>query len=291
MEEGAPRGRDWWGRGVVDLPARMPTPKPKPHPKPQPKPVLASGLAAAMRADAEAARVVRPDGIWSRESVDARRTRIHAALGTESVDASGLSGNHVMRFLMAGWRKEHDHAARLIALNPPDPSSTAAGPIPLVPPPIAAPERPYRGECLAPGCHKEVRRAGDPFCGSPDCREWAVSARRARAQQRAYDLYHRDPKAANQLRVAQRRRKRVRDRLQSRTHLRRCFVNNHPFKITDARRATCGDPAHKIAHQRDRWRRARARYYDRHLRVARRSSRRAKRYAPRAHFILTELMA
>jgi hypothetical protein len=190
----------------------MPQPKPKSNPKPQPKPGLASGLEAALRADVEAARVVQPDGIWSVESQDARRARIYAALGTESVDAAGLSGNHRARFIQAGWREEHDHTGRLIALHPPDPSF-AAGPIPVIPPPPAASsERPYRGECLAPGCHKEVRRQGDRFCGAPECREWAVQARRARAQERAGERYRQDPKGASALRAAQARAKRFRDR-------------------------------------------------------------------------------
>jgi hypothetical protein len=242
-----------------------------------------------MRADAEAVRVVRPNGIWSTESLASRRARINAALGTESVDAAGLSGNHRARFVQSGWREEHDHAGRLIALHPPDRSSGATGPIQMASPSRATPpERPYRGECLAPGCHREVCRAGARFCGHPDCREWVRSAARERARQRAYDLYHQDPKAANQLRVAQRRRKRARDRLASRTHLRRCFVNNHPFEITDARRTTCGDPAHWTAWHREQDCQRHARARARRASPPRPRHRRAKRYIGKARYIRTE---
>ncbi len=245
-----------------------------------------------MRADLEAVRVVRPDGIWSTESQDARRARVNAALGSESVDASGLSGNHVMRFLMAGWCEEYDHTGRRIALHPPGSSSSAAmDPIRLPPAPTPAPERPSRGPCFAPGCGREVRRLGDKFCGSPECREWARSAQCARARERMRTLYAQNPALYIQRVVESRRRTRQRDRLTSRTHLHRCFGGDgHWFEIVDRRFATCGDPAHRKAHQRERNRLRQARYYTRHLRAPSRSRHRPKRYVPRARFIVTEAL-
>jgi hypothetical protein len=280
----------------------------------QPKsgPVLASGVAAALRADAEAAQSIDPR---HPESVEARRARVHAALGQASVDARGLSRNHVMRFLVAGWREEYDHTGRRIALHPPVPSvpppgvapttSAASAPTPdmaatttiatpgiplrLPPPPPPPSRRPYRGPCLAPGCGREVRRIGDLFCGSPECREWQVQRNRGRARQRAYDLYHRDPKAANQLRIAQRRRKRRCDRIASKTLSRHCAWANCRFEVTDGRSHYCS-PEHAKAGYRELNRLAAARYRARHA-PPRRSYHRAKRYVPRAHYILTELMA
>jgi hypothetical protein len=238
-----------------------------------------------VRADAEAVRVVRPDGIWSRESADARRARVNAALGTESVDARGLGGNHIMRFLMAGWREKHDYAGRLIALHPPDPSSVQTGPIQLRPPPITGPERPYRGECLAPGCHKEVRRAGDRFCGSPECREWAQEAHRAHAR----EIYHQDPKAANARRAAEARAKRLRDRT-ARTVRRFCFVDSHPFTTTDPKRRVCLDPEHQARYRRDLACLRQARFRRRH-RTPKRLRIRTKPYRGKARFIVTEALA
>jgi hypothetical protein len=257
-------------------------------PKPDGKPMVRSGLAAAMRADAEAARVVRPGGIWSRESVEARRARIHAALGTESVDAAGLSGNHRARFLQAGWREEHDYTGRLIALHPPD-GSPAAGSIRLQPPPARALERPYRGECLAPGCHKEVRRQGDRFCGSAECREWAVQARRARAQERAGERYRQDPKGASALRAAQARAKRFRDR-RARERRHHCVICGTLFLTSDPKRRACDNRDHQKAWRAEQHRQAQARYDARH-RIPKRLLIRTKPYRGKARYIVTEARA
>jgi hypothetical protein len=118
-----------------------------------------------------------------------------------------------------------------------------------------------------------------------------IQRNRARAREYFRVRYAQNPTLYNQRTVASRRLRRLRVRIASRTHLRRCFVGNHLFEVTDGRFATCGDPAHQKAWQRELWRRASARYYNRHFRVLRRSRYRVKRYAPRAQYILTELMA
>jgi hypothetical protein len=250
---------------------------PTPIAKAAPTPKLASGLAAAMRAQAGAVRRVadpqNPANAWYQEPAASRRARINAALGTESVDAAGLSGNHLMTFLMAGWREEIDHTGRRIALHPPDPSAAPAGPRPLTPAPAPAPERPYRGTCLTPGCSRGVRRVGDKFCGALACREVAKERERALGRDRSRTLYAQNPALYIQRTIASRRRKRQRDRFATRTHLRRCHGGRHWFEVVDGRRATCGDPDHQKAHQREQNRIRQARCYARHLRAPRRAHR------------------
>jgi hypothetical protein len=209
--------------------------------------------------------------------------------------------------VLVGFREECDHTGRRVVLHPAIPSDVSLGmaangpemaapvrpgvvapgtPRRLLSPPPGPPERPARGECWAPGCHKEVRRAGDRFCGAPECREWAVQARRARAQERARERYLKDPKAANQLRAAQARAKRARDR-RARTVRRFCFVDSHPFTTDDPTCRVCDDPEHRAAWRRDRWCRASARYRRRH-RTPKRLHIRTKPYRGRARYLTTE---
>jgi hypothetical protein len=246
---------------------------------------LLSGIAVALRAQAALARA----GITS---IPKRQAILREQLGGESVDATGLSGGERLWFVFCGFREECDHAGRVVALHPPASLSPPVGPDRVSPSSPSAPERPSRGECLAPGCHREVRQAGHKFCGAPECRSWMAERNRARARERAALRYAHNPKLANQRTLESRRRRRFRIRRETRTRLRRCGGGDHWFDVTDGRRTTCGDPAHALAWKRKRNRRNQARYYHRYLGADPQSSRRRpKRYAPQAKYILTELMA
>jgi hypothetical protein len=114
-----------------------------------------------------------------------------------------------------------------------------------------------------------------------------IHRNQARAREYSRVRYAQNPTLYNQRTAQSRRRTRQRDRLATRTHLRRCFVGNHLFEVTDGRRTTCGDPAHRAAWQRERNSRKQARYRACHAPPAR-FRRRAQRFTPKARYLITE---